>query len=248
MRRINDRIAVATAGAVVAACAGPAFAQSLYERPEAQAAPAPSEGGGAGGGGAAAPSGEAAPALDQVSLIAVTPPEPPSFGENDLITIIISEKSKADRSHEFENDKGYLIDGQVFSSVDLMKLLELRLQQGRDESDDLPQLRLGWDQGFEAEAEYEREDEVTARVTARVVEVKPNGTLLLEARTVIKTDTEEQTITLSGYCRTEDVTAANTVQSNQMYDLNLNMQHTGDVRDGGQKGWIPRILEAVFNF
>ena len=84
--------------------------------------------------------------------------------------------------------------------------------------------------------------------TARVLEVKPNGTLLLEARRSIKTDREEALVVISGICRPDDVTVSNTVQSNQMYDMRLDVQNTGDVKNTADKGLITRILEGMFNF
>lgn len=192
----------------------------------------------------------APPSIASVSLIAVEAPEPPSFLPNDLITIIISERSKTDREQTFDSKKQYDFGGSVETWVDMMSLLELRLEQGDrgTDGDDLARWALEHESRFKGDASYERDDTVTARVTARVIEVKPNGTLLLEARTTIRTDEEEQTITLAGLCRTDDVTDANTVQSNQMFDLRLDIQNDGDVRDGAEKGLIPKVLETLFNF
>ena len=128
----------------------------------------------------------------------------------------------------------------------MWKLLEGRLES--NDRENIAEIAMEFRKRYEADASYERDDAVTARVTARVVEVKPNGTLLLEARTVIATDSEEQTIVLGGICRVEDVTVSNTVMSNQMFDLRLDIQNTGDVRKDGEKGVIPKVLDAIFNF
>lgn len=226
--------------AVCAAAAGLACGQSLYE--QTPTGPSGRDGGDP------APAADGAPSLEQVSLTYVSPPKPRTFAAQDLITIIVSERTSSERSASLETEKDYSIDGTVTSTVDLLKLLELRLQQGRDQNDDLPTVSGGIGTEFEGEAEYERDDSVTARVTARVLEVKPNGTLLLEARTTVRTDFEQQTITLSGVCRSEDVTATNTVQSNQMFDLRVDIQNEGEVRKGGEKGLIPRVLDTLFAF
>ncbi len=233
------RRAMATAG-LVAAMAGMAWGQSLFELPPASA-PVRGEGGPA--------SAPRAPGVLEVSLTAVTPPEPREFAEHDLVTIIISERSQADRTHEFESEKEVGVGGNVEATIDLLKLLEARLEQGRTQDDgSLPVWEVELAKEFEGEAEYTRDDRVTARVTAQVLEVKPNGNLLLEARTVITTDYETQTIVLTGVCRGEDVTAANTVQSNQMFDLRVDIQHEGDVREGAEKGVITKVLDFLFAY
>ncbi len=191
---------------------------------------------------------DGAPGLRQISLYHVEPPQPRTYLANDLVTIIISERARTDRSHEVETTKEWNIDGSVSSSVDFLKLLELRLQQGRDSSDDLPVMRAQLDREYTGEGEYQRDDTVTARVTARIVEVKPNGNLLIEARTVVRTDEEEQTILVSGTARSEDITNNNTVQSNQLYDLTVDIQNKGQVKNAASKGLFTRVLDTIFNF
>ena len=183
--------------------------------------------------------------LKAVSLYAIEPPEPRVFRENDQITIIISERNKLERSQKLETEKNYQIDAAVQQFIDLSKMLEFRLDE-QEQEDELPVIGAGFSTETDNEGSYEREDTLTARVTARVVEVKPNGVLLIEARTTTITDDEVQTITLAGFCRQEDVTVANTVQSNQLYDLTLNVQHDGDVRKAAKKGLIPSFFDAIF--
>ncbi|GAB4544216.1 MAG: hypothetical protein Tsb0013_01140 [Phycisphaerales bacterium] len=227
--------------ASIALAGAPAHAQSLFERPQ------PERLGERGREVELGPT-DGAPGLRQISLYHVEPPQPRTYLANDLITIIISERARTDRTHEVETTKEWDINGSVTSSIDLLKLLELRLQQGRGAGDDLPLVTAQLDREYVGEGEYSRDDTVTARVTARVVEVKPNGNLLLEARTVVRTDDEEQTILVSGTARSEDVTNNNTVQSNQLYDLTVDIQNVGQVKDGASKGLVTRVLDTIFNF
>jgi len=228
-------------GVIVLGASGPALGQVLIEQPQ----PATT---GPGRPGEIPPATDGAPSLADVSLFAVVPPEPREFQENDLVTIIISEKSKTDRKHDFKSNKSSGLDGEVGSSIDLGMLLQARLQQGRGADSDLPVWEASLNKEFDAKTKYKRDDTVTARVTARVLEVKPNGTLLVEARTTVKTDYEEEVITLSGVCRTEDVTDANTVQSNQMFDLRLAIDHQGEVEKGSEKGVVTRVMDLIFNY
>ena len=103
-------------------------------------------------------------------------------------------------------------------------------------------------QKFKGDGTYTRNDRFTAKVTATVIDVKPNGTLVIEARRTITTNGETKTIVLSGSCRREDVTNANTVLSSQLANLTLIQNTEGDLKDNASKGWITRVLEAVFSF
>lgn len=228
---------------------GVAVGQSLYEQPvsgpplrgASVVALAPSQA-------HAEPSQAPAPEvpLTAVSLYAVEPPKPREFAEHDLVTIIISERNKFERDQSLDTQKNYDNRVAIDSFIDLMKLLELRVETNSRQP--ILNVDLNARQRFKGEGEYEREDRMTARVTARVLEIKPNGTLLLEARTSLVTDAEEQIITLSGLCRAEDVTNANTVQSNQIFDLRLDVQHSGQVKKTSKKGLIPQVVETILNF
>jgi flagellar L-ring protein precursor FlgH len=103
-------------------------------------------------------------------------------------------------------------------------------------------------QKFKGDGTYTRNDRVTAKITATVIDVKPNGLMVLEARKTITTNGETKTIVLSGTCRREDVTSANTVLSSQLANLAIVQNTDGDLKDSASKGWITRVLEAVFSF
>jgi flagellar L-ring protein precursor FlgH len=112
----------------------------------------------------------------------------------------------------------------------------------------MPVLDMSAGKDFQGEGEYKRSDEFTARLTAEVIEILPNGNLVLEARTRIVNDEEDSTITLTGICRSADVTPLNTVLSNQLHDLKIAKTNRGQVKDGTQKGILTKVFEALFAF
>ena len=86
------------------------------------------------------------------------------------------------------------------------------------------------------------------RIQARVIDVKPNGNLVLEARKRITVDEEDQIATLSGVCRSKDVTAQNSVLSTQVADLEISVSHTGAARDASRRGWAMRLFDLLRPF
>ncbi|HPO94367.1 MAG TPA: flagellar basal body L-ring protein FlgH, partial [Phycisphaerales bacterium] len=94
----------------------------------------------------------------------------------------------------------------------------------------------------------ERKDNFTARIAAEIIDVKPNGNLVLEARKAIESNGEVSTMVLSGVCRGQDITKSNTIQSSQVANLTLKVEGDGDVKDAGSKGILTRVLDTLFNF
>lgn len=184
--------------------------------------------------------------LRQVSMIAVEVPKPREFAVHDLVTIIIDESSRSSSEQTLDTKKESSADVGLNAMLSPRDLLELQLRQGN--LSNLSLLDFDTEREFKGEGEYERTDRFSARITAEVIDVKPNGTLVLEARKEIVRDEEATTIVLSGICRREDITGSNTILSSQLADLQVVQNNSGKVKDAAKKGLFTNIFDAVFNF
>jgi len=189
---------------------------------------------------------QASQSLSGYSMLVITPPPPKQLRLHDLVTIIVNETSRATRTQSLDTKKDYKANVRLSQFPSMAQLIEARLEAGDANTTDLLNI-LG---KFETknEGEYERTDRMTNRIQAEVIDIKPNGVLVLEARTQIQTDEERQLFVLSGNCRTEDVTDQNTILSGQMHNLNIITKNEGEVRKSARKGFIPRALETLFAF
>lgn len=228
----NARLRLALAPILAAGVLAPvAAAQSLFERPVDAFAPATED---------------PAESLQGYSLFLVRPPEPRAFQVHDLITIIVEETARATSSQSLDTNRESKSDGSVNAMIDPLQLLELRLRQGALSNEAL----IGTDLSneFKGEGDYERTDRLSTRVTAEIIDIKPNGTLVLQARKRIDQNGESQEYVLAGLCRQQDITTSNTILSTQVADLTVTISNDGEVRDAARKGWITRVFEGIFNF
>lgn len=233
----------------------PVCAQSLNERPvQAGAAPeraqesaggAPAAASSSGNGSATAPPATSA-ALSGVSLFLVTPPPPRTYNKHDIVEIIINETSTQKSEQSLDTKKDYALGAELTRFPSLRHLLELQLRDG--DTTPIVGVEATANNKFKGDGEYERKDRFSARIAAVVIEVKPNGTLVLEARKQVTSNKEETTLVLSGVARPEDITANNTIQSSQIANLTLTVKNEGDVKGSATKGVIPMILDTIFNF
>ena len=188
------------------------------------------------------------PSIEAQSLYAVSQPEPETFAVHDLITIVIRESLSTDFQSEIETEKSTSVTGNIadFPRLQLSDLLRGQVR-GNEESPDV-RLDVSYDREFEGEGDYARRESMTARLTARVIDVKPNGTLVLEARKRIEADDESVLLVATGVARVDDILADNTVLSSNLYDLHISKQHTGELRRATKKGLLTRALDLIFNF
>lgn len=101
---------------------------------------------------------------------------------------------------------------------------------------------------FTGKGSSDRSGQVTASIGARVVEVLPNGNLVLLGRRETKVNKETQYIIVSGIVRSKDITADNRVQSTYLADARIEYYGQGALADKQQPGWLTRILDKTWPF
>ncbi len=187
-------------------------------------------------------------ALRAVSMFAIAPAESRIFHEHDLIQIIVRESTAGRSRHETDTEKKVAFKGAVtqWPDLQLANLLTGMIHAGSTEN--LPQVDLKFTKDFDGDGEYERRDDFTARLTSEVLQVLPNGNLILESRTRMKQDQEEFTLKVTGTCRPEDVTPANTILSSQLHDLKVEKVTFGMLKKANEKGLFTQILDMLFAF
>ena len=183
--------------------------------------------------------------VERVSLIGVPLPPPRKCKVNDLINIIVRQQKKYEADGKLDTKKEWSVNGKLqdwFRFYPGNKLGTDKLSNGK------PGFDYDFKNRLKTDAENQREDKFTTRLQARVIDVKPNGSLVLEATMTEAHDEEQFTITLTGTCRSEDVTADNSILSTQIAEMMLVEKNTGAVRDSTSRGWIPKLLDWIKPF
>lgn len=173
------------------------------------------------------------------TVMAPTPPK--AFRPGDLITIIVREQRQWEADSDLETKKKFDIRSELdafFKPTD-GGLGAAGFRRGK------PNVDYTFDQKYKSEGDSSREDKLTTRLTARILDVKPNGLLVLEGRAKIVHDEESSQITLTGTCRKEDVTADNTVLSTQIADKQVVVSNAGALKSAATRGWITKLLDAL---
>lgn len=188
------------------------------------------------------PQVDANPTLLALSSIAVPVPKKEKLATGALVTIIVREIKQSLSDSNLRSQKQWDVAAAVAKWIRLDNKHHL-VPQAFPQGD--PEIELGLKDNYQGKGRVDRRDELTTRITAIVIDVKPNGTLVLEARKSIALDEETQVYTLTGKCRVEDLTPQNTILSTQLADLELNVQHEGAARDAARRS-IWKKLSDLF--
>jgi flagellar L-ring protein precursor FlgH len=176
---------------------------------------------------------------EKYSWIGLPARVPKTFKVGDLITIVVREQREFKADADLETEKKFDVSSQLdaFLKGTAGGLGAAAFRRGK------PNIDYQFDTKLESSGDTERKDRMTTRVTAQIIDVKPNGVLVLEAKARIAHDDETSMITLTGSCRKEDVTADNTVLSTQLADKTVVVDNQGALRSATTRGWIPRLID-----
>lgn len=101
---------------------------------------------------------------------------------------------------------------------------------------------------FSGEGETTRAGSLSATITACVVDVLPNGNLVIEGKREIYVNKEKKEITLKGIVRPKDIAADNSILSTQIADAVIVYTGAGVVAEKVRPGWAARILDLIWPF
>ena len=103
-------------------------------------------------------------------------------------------------------------------------------------------------QQLRSTSELETRESLTLNVACEIVDLRPNGILVLEGHKRIGVNEENWEVSLTGMCSREDINPDNTLLSRNMLDLKLDKRDRGQVRDGYKRGWFSRWFDQFDPF
>jgi flagellar L-ring protein precursor FlgH len=164
--------------------------------------------------------------------------------EHDLITIVIRETNSASTSLETQYEKDFQL------KLGIGKAFNVKADKGLTyepltAASKKPELDISHNRKHEGEGEIKHQEKFEARVTAEVIEVMPNGDLMLEARKRVSIGEERSELVLTGRVRPQDVRSDNTVESDRVADSHIRYAPKGAVGDANKRGWLHRLFDFV---
>jgi len=85
-------------------------------------------------------------------------------------------------------------------------------------------------------------------ITVTVIDVYPNGNLLVSGEKMVAINQGNEFIRFSGVINPNTVTTANTVQSTQVADARIEYRGSGFIDESNTMGWLQRFFVAIMPF
>jgi flagellar L-ring protein precursor FlgH len=176
---------------------------------------------------AAARTVPAAPRLWMGDLLA----DPNARRVNDLVTVRVIESLTATGSADSTVNKAS--SGDVSLPGKLGTLIDKLLPVSSDTK-------------FNGSGGTTRTTDLQAVMTARVIEVLPNGDLVIQGIREIDINGDRSLVVLTGVLRPIDILPGNIAPSTRIGQLRIQSLSQGLIRDSLSPGWLIRLLNKVF--
>ncbi len=182
------------------------------------------------------------PLMRDVSLIFIDVPPPPSeIKVHDIITIEVDEKAEVIVNSRFNRQRNgaFTADLNKFLLFNNGNLEGMETDIGIDGSLQNRLQTLGTLTDTEG---------ITYKIGATVVDVLPNGNLVLEARKSIRTNQDFFEYRLTGTVPAASVSVNRTVRTEKFANLDIIRMQRGKIFDSTKVNWGTRILDIIFPF
>lgn len=159
----------------------------------------------------------------------------------DLVTIVINETQDLKNEESSDLKKETNLDYALTN-------FDIRPQSFNT----LPRVAATSQDDFKGTANYVKKGQFTARVTAVVVDVLPNGNLVVNGRREIRIDQEVKLIEFSGIIRRFDVKPDNSVESELVANAKVTYKGTGPLTNStnrrGLGAWLHDAISWLWPF
>lgn len=174
------------------------------------------------------------------------PPQPVrSYQKNDIVTIRVDELSQMQAEGKADNRRNSLYDALLRDWITLRGLTDVR-PSPQSEGD--PRIQGSVNELYRADSSLQSRESLTFNIAARIVDIRPNGNLVLEGRKTYTVNDNTWGTALSGICRPTDIAPDNVVLSRDLLDIQISKQDRGSVRDGYRRGWFKRWFDTFSPF
>ena len=166
---------------------------------------------------------------------------------NDLVTIDVLENISGTGSANTDTSKASSLDANVAGFFGAPLSLGFSNLYGGGNTFS-PSVSGSMSDSYKGAGSTDRTGTLVGTITAKVVQVLPNGNLVLEARKEITINDERQILVFQGIARPYDIASNNTIPSTSITDEKVWFVGQGVVQDKQSPGWMMRLLDKVWPF
>ena len=166
----------------------------------------------------------------------------------DILNIRVQESNAAKRDAKTESSRTGTADASISSFFFGTQAGTSTGSQAGKHKGSYPAMKFSNATSHAGTGTIDNSDSITARFGVRVVDVLPNGNLIVEGIRNASYAGESQTIVLRGAVRPFDIESDNTIYSYLLSDLQIRYVSSGVISSAKDKGWFMNFWDKISPF
>jgi len=154
----------------------------------------------------------------------------------DIITVMLQESTTSSKKSKIDIAK----DNEITSSEAGNNVFGITPRLGNLTG----AINLVGEREFTGEAEADQSNQLSGNISVTVVDIYPNGTLVVRGEKWITLNRGNEYIRISGLVRPDDVSPDNTVMSTRLANARIEYAGTGVLADSQEMGWLSRFFNS----
>lgn len=162
--------------------------------------------------------------------------DPRARATGDILTIVVQEQTLVRNEERTERRN----DTSLAARLEAYSLSDKTFQ-----SNVLPRIDVRKEQDFQGEARQNSNSDVRASIAVVVVDVQPNGNLVVAGARSVTVNDETRTLRISGLVRQLDITPANTITSALVADARISITGEGGNTRQVTRGPVGQLFDTL---
>ena len=158
---------------------------------------------------------------------------------NDIITVLVDYRTSMLSEGDAENRKTANLNAVLsqWLAWDGKDLFHAPMRRGN------LSVNGSLDSKYRTESDMELRDSLTFRIAAKIVDIRPNGNLVIEAHRTIRINEEVWQQSLTGVVRRQAIGPDRTVRSDAIAELSIDKHDMGFIKDSYTRGWFTKAYD-----
>jgi flagellar L-ring protein precursor FlgH len=159
----------------------------------------------------------------------------------DILFILVEENTTSTSEAKTDGSKGINMQGGAKVTGFFETLLGLP-----EVIEPLESLNVNPQEEFKASGATSTKGTFKSRITATVIDILPNGNMVIEGKRTIKINDDTESMVIIGTIRPWDIGADNTIRSQMIADVEISYTGRGQIAERQKAGLLTKLFNFIF--
>ena len=163
----------------------------------------------------------------------------------DILTVVISIDEKAQLQNETKRSRQNTDDANLTNFLGVESHLH---NWFGNHIDPTKLVKMGSDMSNDGKGSVDRSEKISLRIAATIVQVLPNGNLVVAGKQQMTVNYDLRELQISGVIRPEDISSENTVTYDQIAEARISYGGHGSIQDVQQPRYGSQVFDVIMPF